>query len=63
MSWEYYKTTVYDNAIAKAKQLGWKEKRVQIRVEFQGMTAHYYIEPWEMDCVCPHILKYDQHVR
>ena len=63
MSWEYYKTTSYDAAIYKAKELGWKEKRVQIRVEFVDITAHYYIEPPEQECACPHILKYNDHVR
>lgn len=63
MPWEYYTTTKYDDAIYKARELGWESKRVQVRVEFRDYTAHYIIEPWEKDCSCPHILKYDDHVR
>lgn len=47
----------------KAVELGWKDKKVQVRVEFIDVTAHYHIEPFEKDCKCRHILKYSEHIR
>ena len=63
MSWELYSTTKYEEALEKAVELGWADKVVQVRVEFIDTVAHYYIEPFEKDCSCPHILKYNEHVR
>jgi hypothetical protein len=61
MPWEYLMTTNYREAIDKAVELGWREKQVQVRVEFRDTVAHYFIEPWEKDCACPHILRYADH--
>lgn len=63
MAWEYFTSTKYDDTIREAVKLGWKEKKVQVRVEFRGEEAHYFIEPWEKDCECRHILKYSEHVK
>ena len=61
--WAHYTTTHYESAIKEADKLGWKDKNVQVRVEFIDHTAHYYVEPYEKDCHCPHILKYNEHIR
>ena len=61
MVWEYYKTNKYEEAIQKAKDMGWANKEVQVRVEFIDYKAVYYVEPWERDCSCPNILKYEKH--
>ena len=61
MVWDYFNTTKYEDAMEYAKNAGWKDKKVQVRVEFEGQIARYFIEPWEKDCSCPHILKYSKH--
>ena len=63
MTWEYFSTTHYETALQEAIKLGWKDKKVQVRVEFRDTIAHYMIEPFEKDCSCPHILKYNEHIR
>lgn len=63
MTWEYFSTTKYEEALTKAKEMGWKDKIVQVRVEFRDTIAYYLIEPFEKDCSCPHILKYNDHSR
>jgi hypothetical protein len=63
MSWEYFSTTHYETALEKAVELGWKDKSVQVRVEFREYVAHYMIEPFERDCNCRYILKYNEHIR
>lgn len=61
-SWAYLITTSYAEMLDKAVELGWKDKNVQVRVEFIDTTAYYYIEPFEKDCECRHILKYSEHI-
>lgn len=56
-TWELLKTTSLVHALHKAKDLGWKDKDVQVRVE-SGIETTYYVEPFEKDCGCPNILKY-----
>ena len=63
MGWEFATTTKYEEALTIAQQYGWKDKEVQVRVEFHDTVAYYYIEPFEKDCSCPHILKYNDHIR
>ena len=58
MGWEYFTSTNFRETTEKAQSMGWKEKQVQVRVEFEGEIAHYYIEPFERDCECPNILNY-----
>lgn len=43
----------------KARDMGWKEKKVQVRAEHVLEDSYtYFIEPFERDCNCPSILKY-----
>jgi len=58
MGYEYFTSTDFEETTQKAKDMGWKDRQVQVRVEFQEQTAHYYIEPFERDCSCPNILNY-----
>lgn len=58
MAWEYFTSTNFVEVTEKAKNMGWKNKEVQVRVDFQGEVAHYYIEPFERDCECPNIIDY-----
>lgn len=56
--WEYYTSYNYADVIQKAKEMGWKEKAVQVRLEVDGEKVLYLIEPWERDCTCPTMLNY-----
>ena len=63
MPWEYATTTKYEEALTIAQEMGWKDKVVQVRVEFRDYIAYYLIEPFEKDCSCHNILKYHEHIR
>lgn len=62
--WELFKTRNLVEAVHKAKDLGWAEKKVQVKgiqvgVDNEGdEIIEYTIEPFERDCSCPNILKY-----
>lgn len=58
MGWEYYTSTNFKEVTERAREMGWKNREVQVRVEFHDYVAHYYIEPFERDCQCPNILNY-----
>lgn len=58
MGWEYFTSTNFEEVTQKAKDMGWKDRQVQVRVEFHDYVAHYFIEPFERDCSCPEILSY-----
>lgn len=56
-SWDLGSTTSLVEAVRQARDLGWKDKKVQVRREH----LTYYIEPFEKDCGCPNILKYEDY--
>ncbi len=58
-TWELFSSTSLVGTLHKARDLGWKEKKVQVRVEklAQDMVS-YIIEPFEKDCSCPNMLRY-----
>ncbi len=59
--WALFSSSSMVEALRKARDLGWKEKEVQVRVERQGSDmVEYIVEPYEKDCGCPRILKYDE---
>lgn len=59
VSWELFSGTSVAKALRTARDLGWKDKKVQVRVERIGDDMlKYYVEPFEKDCSCPHMLKY-----
>jgi len=46
----------------KARELGWKEKKVQVRLERLGTDMlEYIVEPFEKDCGCPNMLRYSDY--
>jgi len=57
--WEIYKTSSLVDAVHRARDAGWKEKKIQVRAEQAGEDIfEYYIEPFEKDCGCRGILMY-----
>lgn len=55
--WELLKTFSLVEAVRYARDNGWKEKKVQVRREGE----EFFVEPFERDCRCPHILKYSDY--
>lgn len=60
LTWEYFSSDNYEETIHKAKDMGWKERRVQVKVLTNGEKVTYMIEPFERDCECPNLLNYDK---
>jgi len=62
--WEIFKTDNLIEVIKKAAELGWADKKVQVRgIQTGSVTWEYSIEPFEKDCNCPSILKYADYKR
>lgn len=58
-SWEYLKTFSEAEAVRTAKDMGWEQKKVQVRATRANKDEwEYTVEPFERDCKCPNILKY-----
>lgn len=60
-SWEILRTTSLVEAVRKAKDLGWKEKKVQVRYENIRGVETYFVEPYEPGCGCKGMLKYKNY--
>lgn len=54
--WELYSDDSIVRTLRKAKEMGWKEQRVQVRYDKDNEL--YYIEPFEYGCGCKGLLKY-----
>lgn len=54
--WELYSDDSIVRALHKAKEMGWKEQRVQVRYDQDNEL--YYVEPFEKNCGCKGMLKY-----
>lgn len=58
--WELLTTTSLAEATHFARDNGWAEKKVQVRALRIGADEfEYNVEPFEKDCKCPNILKYN----
>lgn len=57
-TWELFKSTSMVEAVRKARDLGWEDKKVQVRVMQRAEGDEYYVEPFEKDCGCRNILKF-----
>jgi len=57
-TWELHNGTNIVEALHKAKELGWKEDKVQVRYENIDNNITYYVEPYEKGCGCRGLLKY-----
>jgi len=62
--WEIFKTNSLAEVVHKAQEMGWAEKKVQVRGIQKGPDKfEYSIEPFEKDCGCSNILKYEDYKR
>lgn len=57
-SWGLFQSFSLAETVHKAVELGWAEKKVQVRAECNKGEFIYTIEPFERDCNCPSLLKY-----
>ena len=61
-TWEYYSGPSLVTAVRTARDMGWKEMKVQVRrVKNPDNTEMYYVEPFEDGCGCRGILKYKDY--
>lgn len=59
--WEYLETTSLVKAVRTARDMGWADKQVQVRyVTIEDVTT-YFVEPYEKNCGCRGILKYEDY--
>lgn len=62
VTWELLRTTSLVEALHFAREKGWKEKKVQVKgVQISNDEVEYHVEPYEKDCMCPGILRYDEY--
>ena len=54
--WELYSDESIVRTLRKARDMGWKEQRVQVR--YDQANELYFIEPFEKDCGCKGMLRY-----
>jgi len=57
-TWELLQTRSLVKAAHTARDLGWKENKVQVRYEETSEGTTYFVEPYERGCGCKGILKY-----
>ena len=58
--WEYMHSENLEEAVARAIELGWADNKVQVKkYQITPSIVSYYIEPFEQDCNCPNLLKYE----
>lgn len=63
--WALFSSDNLVETVHKAMDMGWAEKKVQVRAEEDNVTGKqtYSIEPFEKECSCPSILKYEDYGR
>ena len=58
--WEIFRSGSLVEAVHKARDLGWADKKVQVKKEvIAENTLDYVIEPYEEGCRCRGLLDYD----
>lgn len=55
--WELLITESEQEATTFAKENGWADKKVQVR----RSGIYFTVEPFEKDCTCPDILKFNDY--
>ena len=59
--WELFRSSSIAAAVRFARDNGWAEKKVQVRVEItRDNVVEYSVEPYE-ECNCPALLKYEDY--
>lgn len=57
-TWELFQSFSLAEIVHKAIELGWADKKVQVRAGSLNGEPFYSIEPFEKDCGCSSILRY-----
>ena len=60
-TWNLLSTNSLVEAVHFARDNGWKDKKVQVRVERGNDYETYYVEPYEKGCGCRGLLKYKEY--
>lgn len=61
-TWEYMNSDSWETITKRALELGWAENKVQIKKYYlTPEVTHYYIEPYEQDCDCPNLVRYEDY--
>ena len=68
IKWELYKTDSLVDVIKKATSMGWADNLVQVKghqlgISKEGPIMEFVIEPYEKDCGCSSLLKYEDYAR
>jgi hypothetical protein len=62
VSWELLKTQSLVEALQYAKKSGWKDGKVQVKAyRIDEESFEYAVEPFEEDCRCPNLLRYEDY--
>lgn len=60
--WELLTTESLVHALHYARDHGWKDKKVQVRRNrIDDYRYEYTVEPFERDCSCPNVLKFEDY--
>ena len=58
--WEMFRTGSLVEVVHKARELGWADKKVQVKRDIIAKdTVDYVIEPYEEGCRCRNLLYFD----
>lgn len=58
--WEILSSEDKDFVLAEAMNRGWADKKVQVKRYYLASNRFYYaIEPFEENCQCSNLLKYE----
>lgn len=59
--WAIAQSSNLVTALHKAKELDWKNKKVQVRAETINGVETFIVEPYEQGCGCRNILRYNDY--
>lgn len=61
-SWSIFKSVSLVEAAHKARDVGWKDNKVQVRAErIAEDVIEYHVEPYEKGCGCKGMLRYEDY--
>ena len=60
IAWQIASSIDRDYIIELAKLKGWAEHKVQVK-HIKGMEDWYVIEPYEENCNCPSLIRYEDY--
>lgn len=62
-TWEIMRSFEKDVIIENALGMGWADKKIQVKQhQINPELWEYIIEPYEEDCGCPSLLRYEDYI-